>query len=152
MVCYQTCISVFAIVTGECTVLLLQKYGFKVYSVSFCFRSFYFDSLYPFLFNKHTEIENNYIFFLIAIVKGEFTMLKVRKYCFKVWVISFYFYSTHYKVYTHRPCINTHQRTTAPFDINYVISSSDCQTPRLVKLNVEFVLCMLFGRLGWTST
>ena len=52
---------------------------------------------------------------------------------FKVCVISFDFYSTHYKVYIHLPCINTQRRTTSPFDITHVISSSDCQTPRLYQ-------------------
>ena len=39
MVCYQTRVFVIAIVTGECTVLLLQKYILKVCAVLFGFRS-----------------------------------------------------------------------------------------------------------------
>ena len=35
LVCYQIRVFVIAIVTGECTVLLLQKYGFKVCAISF---------------------------------------------------------------------------------------------------------------------
>ena len=39
MVCYQTQVFVITIVTGECTVLLLQKYGFNIFASSFGFRS-----------------------------------------------------------------------------------------------------------------
>ena len=70
---------------------------------------------------------------MIAIVTDEFTLLILQKYGFKVCVILFGFYSTHYKVYIHITCINTQWQTTAPFDITYVISSSDCQTPRLYQ-------------------
>ena len=57
---------------------------------------------------------------------GKFTILILQKYSFKVCVISFSFYSTHFKVYIHLPCINTQQKTTAPFENTPVISSSDC--------------------------
>ena len=45
-------------------------------------------------------------------------------------MISFDFYSNHYKVYIHLPWNNTHQQTIATFDINQVIPSSDRQSPR----------------------
>ena len=48
-------------------------------------------------------------------------------------MISFDFYSTHYKVYIRLPCIITQRQTTVSFDITNVISSSDIQTPRLYK-------------------
>ena len=60
---------------------------------------------------------------MIAIVTGEFTMLILQKYGFKVCVISFEFYWTHYKVYIHLPFINTQRWTTAPFPITNFISS-----------------------------
>ena len=59
---------------------------------------------------------------------GEFSILILQKYHFKVCVISFGFYSTHFKVYIHLPCINTQQRTTSPFDDTPVISYSDHRT------------------------
>ena len=65
---------------------------------------------------------------MIAIAIGEFTILILQKYGFKVCVISFGFYSTHFKVYIHLPCINTQRRTAATFDITPVISSSNHQT------------------------
>ena len=60
-------------------------------------------------------------------------MLILQKYGFKVCVISFCFYSSHYKVYIHLPCMNTQRRTTAPFDITHVISSGKSQTLRLYQ-------------------
>ena len=60
-------------------------------------------------------------------------MLILIKYSYKVCVISFGFYSTHYKVYIHLPCINTQRKTTEPFDMTHVISSSDHQTPILYQ-------------------
>ena len=77
--------------------------------------------------------KNNTISSVNAIVMGKFTMLILIKYSFKVCVLSFGFYSTNYKVYIHLTCINTQQRTTSPFDITYVISSSDRQTLRLYQ-------------------
>ena len=73
------------------------------------------------------------MFFVVAILMVEFTLLMQQKYCFKVWMISFVFYSTHYKVYIHIIRINTQIRTTSPFDITNVISSSDRQTPWLYQ-------------------
>ena len=70
---------------------------------------------------------------MIPIVTDEFTLLILQKYGFKVCVILFGFYSHHYKFYIHIPCINTKLLTTAPFDISYIISSSDRQTPRLYQ-------------------
>ena len=76
---------------------------------------------------------NNTIFFMITIVTGEFTMLILWKYGFKVCVVSFDFYSAHYKVYIHLPCINIQRQTTAYFDITNVISSINCQTSILYQ-------------------
>ena len=70
---------------------------------------------------------------MIIIVTGEFTMLIKQKYGFMICVISFDFYSAHYKVDIRLPCINTQQTTTALFDITNVISYSNYQTPRLYK-------------------
>ena len=50
-----------------------------------------FDSLYPFTLHKHTAANNDTIFFVIAIVMGEFNMLILQKYGFKVGAISFGF-------------------------------------------------------------
>ena len=92
-----------------------------------------FDSLYSSTLHKHTVNNNNTIFFVIIIIRGDFTMLIQHKYGFKVCVIYFYFYSAHYKVYIHLPCINTQQQTTYSFDITSIISSSNRQTSRLYK-------------------
>ena len=70
---------------------------------------------------------------MTTIITGEFTMLILRKEGFKVCVILFGFYSTHYKVYIHLPCINTRQRKIAPFNITHVISSSNRWIPRLYQ-------------------
>ena len=70
---------------------------------------------------------------MIAIVTGEFTMLIFQKYSFKACVISFGFYSTHYKVYIHILCIRTKRQTTEPFNITHVISYIDNQTPILYQ-------------------
>ena len=78
-------------------------------------------------------MNNNTIFFVIAIVTGEFTMLILKKYGFKVCVILFNFYSTDYKVYIHLPCIVTQWWTTASFNITHVVSSNDRQTPILYQ-------------------
>ena len=68
-----------------------------------------------------------------AIVTGEFTILILQKYGFKVYMISFGFYSTNFKVYIHLPCISTQQQTTAPFDDTPVILSSDHQKTGLYQ-------------------
>ena len=47
------------------------------------------------------------------------------------------FYSTHFTVYIHLPCINTHKRTTSPFDDNATISSSDHQKTGLYQGSVD---------------
>ena len=65
---------------------------------------------------------------MINIVTGEFNILILRKYGFKVCVILFGFYSTHFRVYIHLPFINTQRQTTTSFDNTPVISSSDHQT------------------------
>ena len=57
----------------------------------------------------------------------------LEKYGFIVCAISFDLYSTHNKDYIYLPCINTQWQTTAPFNITHVLSSSDCQTPRLYQ-------------------
>ena len=49
----------------------------------------------------------------------------LQKYGFKVYVISFGFYSTHFKFYIHLSCINKQRRTTSPFDYTPLISSSN---------------------------
>ena len=120
----------------------------------FCFVLFLiilFDSLYSFTLHKHTATNNNTIFFVIAIVTGECTMLILQKHGFKVCVISFNFYSTHYIVYIHQPFIITQIQTTASFEITHVISSSDRQTPRLYQGLADFcegdrisdIICLL---------
>ena len=68
---------------------------------------------------------------------GDFTMLILQKYSFKVCVILFFKNSTHYKVYTHLPTINTQRRTKSQFDITPVISSSDRQTKRLYQRSAD---------------
>ena len=65
---------------------------------------------------------------MITIFTGKFTILILQKYNFKVCVISFSFYSTHFKVYIRLPYINTQLITTEPFNNTLVISSSDRQT------------------------
>ena len=57
----------------------------------------------------------------------------LRKYVVKVCVILFGFYSTHFKVYIHLPCINTHRRTTVPFNITPIISYGDLRTTGMYK-------------------
>ena len=83
--------------------------------VWFLFVSFQF--FYPFTLYQHTSTNNRIVFFVIAIFTGEFTILILQKYGFKVYVILFGFYSTHFKVYIHLPCINTHRGTTTPFSL-----------------------------------
>ena len=92
-----------------------------------------FEILYLFTLHQHTETNNSTFFFVISIVTGEFTILILRKYDFKVCMISFGFYSTHFKVYIHLPCINKQLWTTAPFDNTPVISSSERQTSWLYQ-------------------
>ena len=58
---------------------------------------------------------------------------ELRKYGFKVFVISFGFYSSRFKVYIRLPCINTQQQTTAPFDDTLVISYINHQTTGLYQ-------------------
>ena len=53
----------------------------------------------------------------------------LRKYSFKVCVISFGFYSTHYKVYIYLPCIDTQWLKTAPLYSSRALPSSNLQTP-----------------------
>ena len=52
-------------------------------------------------------------------------------------MISFDFYSTHYRFYIRLPCIITQQQTTAPFDITHALSSSDRQNPRLYQESAD---------------
>ena len=73
--------------------------------------------MYPFTLHQHTATNNSTIFFVISIVTGEFTILIIQKYVFKVCVISFGFYSSHFKFYIHLTCINTQRQTTAPFSL-----------------------------------
>ena len=74
MVCYQTCVSVIAIVTYKCTLFLLLKYGITFCAVSFGFWS-YCLIVYINLHCINTAKNNNTIFIVIAIVTGECTML-----------------------------------------------------------------------------
>ena len=97
-----------------------------------------FDSLHSSTLHKHTMTNNNTIFLLITIFRGEFTMLIQQKYGFKVYVISINFYSAHIKVYIHLPCINTHPQKTASFDITNIISYREFQIPRLYKGSANF--------------
>ena len=55
------------------------------------------------------------------------------QYGFKVCVILFNIYSTHYKVYIHIPCINTQHQNIVPSNITHVISSSDWELTRLYQ-------------------
>ena len=57
----------------------------------------------------------------------------LQKYGFKVCVILFDFYSTHYKVFIYLPCIITLRRTAAPLNITHILSSRERQTPRLYQ-------------------
>ena len=76
-----------------------------------------FEILYLFTLHQHTKTNNSTIFFVIAIFTGEFTILILRKYDFKVCMISFGFYSSHFKFFIHLPCINTQPKTTASFKL-----------------------------------
>ena len=82
--------------------------------ISFVFYSSHFKVyiLLPFI---NTQRQKSTIFFVIAIVTGEFTLLILQKYGFKVCVILFGFYSSRFKFYIRLPCINTQQQTTTPF-------------------------------------
>ena len=64
------------------------------------------------------------LLFLITIVTGEFTILILWKYCFRVCVILFGFYSFHLNIFIHLPWNNTQRQTTEPFKVNPVLSSS----------------------------
>ena len=93
---------------------------------------------------------NSTILFVIAIFTGEFTILILQKYGFKVCVILFGFYSAHFKVYTHLTCINTqnkkqHHSTsltsyhleTAKKTVLYQGSSDNCEgdrNPDIIRL------------------
>ena len=48
-------------------------------------------------------------------------------------MILFGFYSTHFKVNIHLPFINTHRRTTVPFNITPIISYGDLRTTGMYK-------------------
>ena len=86
---------------------------------------------------------------MIDIVMGEFTILILWRYGFKVCVILFGFYSTRFKVYFHLLCINTLQRTTAPFNNTPVISSRDQQTIGLYQGSAD--CCEGYGNSGLFS-
>ena len=70
---------------------------------------------------------------MIDIFTGEFTILILQKYGFLGFCNVVWFYSTHFKVCIHLPCINTQRRTTSPFDITPVISSSNHRTTGLYQ-------------------
>ena len=58
---------------------------------------------------------NHHCVFVIAIVTGEFTILILRKYGFKVCATSLGFWSSYLKVYINLTCINKQQQTASPF-------------------------------------
>ena len=82
--------------------------------------------------SAHSD-KNSTIFFRISIVTGEFTILILKKNVFKVCVVLFGFYSSHFKFRIHLPCINTQQQTTAPFDDTPVILSGNQWTEGLYQ-------------------
>ena len=113
--------------------IVATKIWYECLCIFVWFLIIFFDSSYLSTMHKHTALNNNTILFAIIIVMAEITMLMQKKFGFRVCVISFNFYSAHYKVYIHIPCINTQRQTTASFDITTVISSSNRKTPRLYK-------------------
>ena len=64
---------------------------------------------------------------------GEFNILILRQYVFKVSVILYCFIQFILKVYIYLLCINTQQQNTTPFDNTYVISSIKHQNTRLYQ-------------------
>ena len=132
MVCYQTRISVIAIVIGECTVLLLLKYYIMVCDVSFCFWS-YCLIVYIHLgcINTQQWTTTPFLLWLPSSLVGVLCCTtKIWFYCLCdfVWFLfnSLYFF-------IHLPLINTQQLTTAPFNVTHVLSSRDLQTLRLYQ-------------------
>ena len=55
--------------------------------------------------------------FVISTVPGEYTLLLLQTYGFKVCAVSFGFWSSYLKVYTHLRCIDTQRQTTTPFSL-----------------------------------
>ena len=85
------------------------------------------------LLYAYTATKNNNMFFVIAIVTSEFTLLILQKYSFRVCVILFGCYSTHFKVYIHLSCINTQQWTTSPLNNTPLLPFSNRWTKRLYQ-------------------
>ena len=75
----------------------------------------------------------------------------LQKYIFKVCVISFDFYSTHYKVYIHLPWIITQIQKTLQLYITHVISSRELRKPILYQGSDDcceedcnsYIICLL---------
>ena len=78
--------------------------------------------LYPFTLHQHTATNKSTILFVIVIVTGEFAILIIRYYGFKVCVILFGFHLSNFKVYIHWPLIDTKQQTTSPFSSWFTFS------------------------------
>ena len=122
-----------AIVTSEFTILILKNMVLRLMWYRLVFNSTHF-KVYILFLCINTQWRTMASFFcVIAIVTGEFTILILWKYRFKVCVISFGFYSFHFKVYIHLICINTQQRTRAPFDKTSGISSRNHQKTGLYE-------------------
>ena len=122
-----------SVITGEFTILIPRKYGWKICAISFWLWSSYL-KVYIHLPCINTQRwTTTPIFFVIAIVTDEFAILILQNYSFKVCVIFFCFNSTRFKVYIHLPVINTQRQTTASFNITPLISSSEWQTTGLYQ-------------------
>ena len=89
------------IVTGEFTILILQKYDFKVYMISFGFYFYNFKVYIHLPCIDAQQKKNSTIYFVVVIVTGEFTILILQKYGLKVCVILFRFNFSDFKVYIH---------------------------------------------------
>ena len=122
----------FAIFTDESTVLLLQKYVLKVCALSFVFWLWCL-KVYIHLRWINTQLRKKHLLNHYRHCHGWVYYVDTTKYGFKVCVILFVFYSTHYKPYIHLHCINKQRLTTEPFGITHITLSSDCQTPKLYQ-------------------
>ena len=134
LVCQQTCVLVIAIIMGECTFLLPQKYVLMVCAVSFGFWSSCLKVYIHLWCINQTATKNKTIFFVILIFTGEFNMLILQKYGFKVCMTLIDFIQLIIKfisIYNEK----TQRQTTSPFDITHFISSNDRQTPILYQVS-----------------
>ena len=130
LVCYQTRITAIANITGESTILLILKYVIKICAVLFGFWTY---SLIVYILlryiNAHRR-ETTPLSSLFPLSQAS-VLCCTTKYGFNVCVISFDFYSTHYKVYIHVPYIIKQEGTTEPINSTHIISSIEHQTPKL---------------------